>query len=166
MVETHVDRRQSAGFEFMRDVARAEDAGREAHEGVEHDEDDVEIVDLHIGPRRRTLEKDKRKGREKCCEARNAVKARRQPVAGKYGQKCCGADWNQEDSRHRIEGMHAHRRSPRKSSSAETSTESKRSRIRNRKMPMTMKAIRIEKATLISPTSGVPFPPAAASNSP
>ena len=51
VVETQVDRRQPAGFEFVGDVARAEDAGREADEGVEHDEDDVEIVDQHIRPR-------------------------------------------------------------------------------------------------------------------
>jgi hypothetical protein len=34
--------------------------------------------------------------------------------------------------------------------------------MRNRKMPMTMKAIRIENATLISTTSGMPLAPVAA----
>ena len=45
VVETHGYRRQPAGFDFVADVARAEHAGGEADEGVEHDEDDVEIVD-------------------------------------------------------------------------------------------------------------------------
>jgi hypothetical protein len=38
--------------------------------------------------------------------------------------------------------------------------------MRNRKMPITMKAIRIEKATLISTTSGMPLAPVAASTRP
>jgi len=50
-------------------------------------------------------------------------------------------------------GIESHRRSPRKRSRACKSTVSKRSRMRNRKMPMTMKAIRIENATLLSTTS-------------
>ena len=62
VVETQIDRRQPAGFEFMRDVARAEDAGRKAHEGVEHDEDDVQIVDQHIRPRLRTFDHEQREG--------------------------------------------------------------------------------------------------------
>src|SRR5260370_1519385 len=166
VVEAKIYRRQPAGFEFMRDVARAEDAGRETHKGVEHDEDDVQIVNQHIRPRLRTLDHEQRKGREKCRQTRDDVQTRRQPVAGQCGQQRRRADWNQQNSRDGIEGMCAHRRSPRKSSSAETSTESKRSRIRNRKMPMTMKAIRIEKATLISTTSGMPLAPVAASTSP
>jgi hypothetical protein len=39
---------------------------------------------------------------------------------------------------------------------------SKRSRVRNRNIPMTMKAMRTEKATLISTTSGIPLAPVAA----
>jgi hypothetical protein len=50
MVEPQVRRRQPAGFEFMRDVAGAEDAGGESHEGVEHDEHDVQVVDQHVRP--------------------------------------------------------------------------------------------------------------------
>src|ERR1022692_88153 len=42
------------------------------------------------------------------------------------------------------------------------STESKRSRMRNRKIPITISATRIEKATLISTTSGMPLAPVAA----
>src|SRR5262249_17947420 len=56
--------------------------------------------------------------------------------------------------------------SPRKRSMACISTVSKRSRMRNRKMPMTMKAISTEKATLISTTSGMPLAPVAASTRP
>ena len=59
-----------------------------------------------------------------------------------------------------------HGRSPRKRSSACMSTESKRSVIRNRKIPITINAMRIENATLISTTSGMPFAPVAARMSP
>ncbi len=62
VVEPQVDRCQSAGVEFVRDVARAEDAGCETHEGVEHDEDDVHIVDQHIWPWLRTFDHEQRKG--------------------------------------------------------------------------------------------------------
>ena len=50
MVETQVNRRQPLALELMRDVARAEDAGGESDEGIEHDEDDVQIVDQHVRP--------------------------------------------------------------------------------------------------------------------
>ena len=43
---------------------------------------------------------------------------------------------------------------------------SKRSRMRNRKIPITISATRIEKATLISTTSGMPLAPVAARISP
>ena len=165
VVEAQIDRRQPAGVELMRDIARAEDAGGEADEGVEHDEDDVEIVDQHVGPGS-GRDHEQRQRRQECREARHDVQPRRHPVARQHGQQRRRDDRDQQDCRHRIEGRSAHRCSPRKSSSAETSTESKRSRIRNRKMPMTMKAIRIEKATLISTTSGMPLAPVAASTSP
>src|SRR6266436_1820816 len=166
VVETQVDRRQPAGLEFVRDIARAEDAGREANESVEHDEDDVEVVDQHVRARLRPFDHEQRKRGEKRRQARHDVQPCRQPVAGQRGQQRRRPDWNQQDSRNGIEGMRAHRHSPRASSSAETSTESKRSRIRNRKMPMTMNAIRIENATLISTTSGMPLAPVAARISP
>ena len=38
--------------------------------------------------------------------------------------------------------------------------------MRNRKMPITMNAMRMEKAMLISTTSGIPLAPVAASTSP
>ena len=84
VVETQIGRGQPAGLEFVRDVAGAEDAGRETDEGVEHDEDDVEIVDQHVGPGRRPVDHEQRQRREKCREARDDVQARRQPVAGQY----------------------------------------------------------------------------------
>src|SRR5581483_8766945 len=80
-------------------------------------------------------------------------------VAGEEGEQRRRGERNDEDQDFRIE---AHRRSPRKPSSAWTSTVSKRSRMRNRKMPMTMKAMRMAKATLISTTSGMPLAPVAA----
>ena len=50
VVEAQIGRRQPAGLQLVADVAGAEDAGGEADEGVEHDEDDVEIVDEQIAP--------------------------------------------------------------------------------------------------------------------
>ena len=46
------------------------------------------------------------------------------------------------------------------------STVSKRSRMRNRNTPITISATRIENATLISTTSGIPLAPVAARISP
>src|SRR6185437_12749616 len=166
VVETQVNWRQPAGLQLMRDVARAENAGRESDEGVEHDEDDVQVVDQHIGAGLRTVDQEQGERREKCREACGDVQPRRQHVSRQRSEQCRRADRNQQDRRHGIEGGHAHLRSPRKSSSADTSTESKRSRMRNRKIPMTMKAIRIEKATLISTTRGMPLAPVAASTRP
>src|SRR2546423_1925185 len=96
-------------------------------------------------------------------EGRGGVERRRQAVAGEPREQRRRHDRNEE---HRRQHVEAHRCSPRKRSSALISTVSKRSRMRNRKMPMTMKAIRIEKATLISTTSGVPLAPVAASTRP
>ena len=166
VVEPQVDRGQPAGLELVGDIARAEDTGGEADEGVEHDEDDVQVVDQHVGAGRRTVDREERKRREECREACQDIQPCRQPVARQHGQQRRGDDRNHQDGCCGIEVRQVHRRSPRKSSRAETSTESKRSRIRNRKMPITMKAIRIEKATLISTTSGMPLAPVAASTSP
>src|SRR5207245_1684386 len=85
-----------------------------------------------------------------------------QPVTRQKGQQGRGHGWDEEDQADSVEAQGGHSRSPRKSWSAWRSTVSKRSRMRNRKMPMTMKAIRIEKATLISTTSGMPLAPVAA----
>src|SRR4051794_7666245 len=166
MIEAQVNRRQPLAVELMRDIARAEDAGGEADEGIEHDEDDVQIVDQHVGAGGRTLDHEQRECRQERRQAGDDVQPCRQPVAGQSGQQRRRADRDQQDGGNGIEEGQGHRRSPRKSSSAETSTESKRSRIRNRKMPMTMNAIRIENATLISTTSGMPLAPVAASTSP
>ena len=54
VVEAQVGRRQAADLDFMGNVAGAECAGREADEGVEHDEDDVEIVDVQEQARLRS----------------------------------------------------------------------------------------------------------------
>ncbi len=115
VVETQVDRRQPAGVEFVRDVARAEDAGRESetHEGIEHDEDDVQIVDQHVRHRLRTFDHEQRKRRKKCRQAGDDVQTRRQSVARQYGQQRGRSDWNQQNSRYCIEGSRAHSRSPR-----------------------------------------------------
>src|SRR4029077_13178754 len=94
---------------------------------------------------------------------RRDVEPRRRPITRQYGQQRGGEGGNQEHAGQRIE---RHRRSPRKRSSASRSTVSKRSRMRNRKIPITMKAMRTEKATLISTTSGMPLAPVAASTRP
>ena len=113
VVETQVDRRQTAAIQFVRDVARAEDAGCEAYEGVENDEDDIQIVDQHIRSGRRAFDHEQRESGKKCRQAGDDVQTRRQPVARQYGQQRCRADWNQQDGRHGIDRRHAHRCSPR-----------------------------------------------------
>ena len=113
VVETQVDRGQPPGVEFMRDVARAEDAGREPHEGIEHDEHNIEVVDQHVRRGLRTFDHEQREGRKECRETGGDVQPRRLPVARQDGQQRGRADRNQQDSHHRVEGRYGHRRSPR-----------------------------------------------------
>src|SRR5215475_4687575 len=162
VVESHIDRRQPADLDLVVDIARAEHAGGEAHEGGEHDEDLVEVVQQQIGTGFRGHNKQRQR-RDEGCERRENVEPRCQTIAGKYRQHEGRNGRNQQDASQRV--AH-HRRSPRNRSSSCKSTLSKRSRIRNRKMPITMKAISTEKATLISTTSGMPLAPVAASTRP
>ena len=60
VVEAQVYRGQPAGFEFMRDVAGAEDAGGEAHECVEYDKDDIQVVDQNVRAGLRTFDDEQR----------------------------------------------------------------------------------------------------------
>src|SRR3984957_14753867 len=166
VVEAQIAGSEPADLQLMRDIARAEDASGEADKGVERDEDDVEVVDKEIGARRGMRGEEKRRGEEQCQPGGDDIKARRETVPRQDRKDCRRA---QRDEQHRIdepESRGDHRRSPRNWSSACRSTVSKRSRIRKRKMPMTMKAMRMEKATLISTTSGMPRAPVAASTRP
>src|SRR6185437_4792333 len=164
VIETQIGRCQTPCFQLVADIACAEHACREADEGVEHDEDDVEIVDEEICVDRWMRDEERERG-QKRQQARQHVEPRREPVTGKDAEQggCCGRD--RQNQGHAVE-YPAHRRSPRKRSSARTSTVSKRSRMRNRNIPITMKAIRTEKATLISTTSGIPLAPVAARTRP
>src|SRR6185437_5245567 len=166
MVEAQVSGRQPACLELVRDVTRAEDAGGEADESVEGDEHHVEIVDDQVIARRIVRAEQQRQCGDEAQKCRHNVDARGKPIARQDGEHGRRAKRYQQHRGYRIEMPAAHCRSPRNGSSACTSTVSKRWRIRNRKMPMTMKAIRIEKATLISTTSGIPLAPVAASTNP
>src|SRR5262249_19226927 len=150
--------------ELMADIAGAEYAGGEADERGEHDEDVVEVIHQQIRGRPRAAEEQRDRG-EEGQERCDHIERRRQAVSRQHHQQRCRQRGNREDGGERFEQT-CHPRSPRKRSSACKSTVSKRSRMRNRKMPITMKAIRIEKATLISTTSGMPLAPVAASTSP
>src|SRR4029079_167342 len=156
---------QPSGLELMADIARAEHAGGEGDEGGERDEYDVEIIDEQVVSRVWPLGEEQRQRCEKGREAREHVDPRGCAIAGKSREQCCGSERDDENGDLGIE-CQSHRRSPRKRSSAWTSTVSKRSRMRNRKMPITMKAMRMEKAMLISTTSGIPLAPVAARTSP
>src|SRR5580700_10131430 len=162
MIEAHEARRELAVLELVTDVACAEYAGGKSDERREHDKGAVEVVDKEIGSGLRPRDEQRYRRREG-GECRQNVEARRDPVSRQQRQQRCREHRGQQYGGKRIEH---HRRSPRKRSSACKSTVSKRSRIRNRKMPMTMKAIRIEKATLISTTSGMPLAPVAARTRP
>src|SRR5215467_12928655 len=162
MIESHKDWSQPADLDLMVDIARAEYAGGESHEGGEHDKDLVEIVHQQIETAFRRHNKQRQR-RDEGCERCKNIEPRRQPIARKCRQHEGRNGRNQQDAGERIDH---HRRSPRNRSSSCKSTLSKRSRIRNRKMPMTMKAISTEKATEISTTSGMPLAPVAANTRP
>src|SRR5206468_5263480 len=89
-----------------------------------------------------------------------------EPVAGEQRQQDGGDGRDRQDEVDGVEPGMGHFCSSRNRSMAPTSTVSNRSRILNRKTPMTMKAISTEKATLISTTSGMPLAPVAASTRP
>src|SRR5204863_8858286 len=111
------------------------------------------------------LGEEQRQRCEKRRKAREHVEPRGCAIAGKSREQCCSSERDDENGDLGIE-CQSHRRSPRKRSSAWTSTVSKRSRMRNRKIPITMNAIRIENAIEISTTSGMPLAPVAASTKP
>src|SRR5262249_42188486 len=143
----------------------AESARCEGDEGGEHDQHDVEIIDKQEGTGRRPFEEHGHSGQQRSKRDQH-IEARAQPIAGQQRQYHGAGRGDHQERAQRIEcsiehGL-AHRRSPRKASSAPTSTESKRSRMRNRNTPMTMNATSTEKATLISTTSGMPLAPVAA----
>src|SRR5260370_28430034 len=166
MVGGEIIRRQPADLQLMGDVGGAERAGREAAEGIEDDEEDVEIVDQQIRSGLRSREEKEREGRSERQEGRQDIEPRAEPIEGQQRQQRGCRHGDQQDGAQRVVGERAHSWSPRKRSSAWTSMVSKRSRMRNRKMPITMNAMRIEKATLISTTSGMPLAPVAASTRP
>src|SRR5437016_7810234 len=164
MVEAQESRREPADLELVADIAGAEHAGRETDERGQHNEHVIEIVHQQIGSWLRTAEEQGDRS-EEGQESRNHIERRRQPVARqRYEQRRrqCGNYENGGDGFERCR----HPRSPRNRSSACKSTVSKRSRMRNRKIPITMNAMRMEKAMLISTTSGMPLAPVAASTSP
>ena len=97
MIETQVRRRQPPRIEFMRDIARAEYAGGEPDEGIEDDEDNVEIVDEQIGSRRRPLEDEERQRRRQGRQCRGDVEAGRSPVVGEHGEQARRNQRNEED---------------------------------------------------------------------
>src|SRR5262249_15400182 len=149
--------RDATDLDLVRDVGRAEDRGGEADEGGEHDEEDVEVVDDQELAAPPSGEQQRHPGREG-ERAGDHVDDGAQPIVGDERQHRTG---DRRDQQQHLEGVgieRAHvgsRRSPRKLSSALTSTVSKRSRMRKTNTPNTMKAIRIENATENSNTSGM-----------
>ncbi len=164
MVEAQEPRREPADVELMADIARAKYAGGEADERGQHDEHVVEVVHQEIWGRLGTAEEQRDRG-EEGQESRNDIERCRQPISRQRHEQRRRQRGNCENGGDRFKRSR-HPRSPRKRSSACKSTVSKRSRMRNRKMPITMKAMRIEKAMLISTTSGMPLAPVAASTRP
>src|SRR6185437_12165273 len=162
MIEAHEARRQTANLDLVADIARAEHGGGEADQRGQRDEDLVEVVYQKILSGARLDEKHRHCGSERQKSGYD-IDAGRHAIAG---ERCEQRRRRGRDQQHAGERIEGHCRSPRKRSSARTSTVSKRSRMRNRKMPMTMKAISTEKATLISTTSGMPLAPVAASTRP
>src|SRR5215813_1268048 len=148
----------------MGQICRAEYAGGESYESGQSDQKYIEVVDDDeiaawvLGKKQRTRGA-KRQGTGK------DVQRSAEPIAGdqrKDRDRHCRDD---EGCLHRL-NHGASLRSPRNRSSALTSTVSKRSRMRNTKMPNTINAIKMEKATDISTTSGMPLAPVAANTRP
>src|SRR5271165_6107077 len=156
--------RQPTGLDLVGDIGGAEHARCEADESVEHDEDDVEVVDENIGARRRR-EREQRGGGEESREGRGDIERGGKPVGRQSGEQRRGRQRQGEHDDRRIQRLH-YRRSPWKRSSACASTVSNRSLMRKRKTPITTSATRTEKATEISTTSGIPFAAVAARMSP
>ncbi len=113
VVEAQVDWRQPPAVELMGDIARAEDGGGEADEGIEHDEDDVEVVDQHIGSRLRAIDDEQRQRGEERRKARHHVQPRGEAVARQRGQQRRRADRYQQHRGDGIVGRDVHRCSPR-----------------------------------------------------
>src|SRR5579883_1956683 len=155
-----------ANLQFMSDIACAEYASGKANERVQHDKDDVQIIDEDERSRRWLVDEQRQCGEQRQESSRH-VETGREAIARQDREKGGSQHRYHEQEGDAVEGEGCHpchppNRSPRSLSRASRSTVSKRSRMRNRKMPITMKAMRTEKATLISTTSGMPLAPAAA----
>src|SRR5208283_1051508 len=166
MVESQMRRRKPSSLQFVGDVARAEHAGGEADKGIQNDEDDVQVVDQNVRASR-GFPNEQRQSGEKREESRSDVQASRQAIPRQNRQHGGSHHRNDQQESNAADGDGVHHCpprywSPRSRSRASRSTVSNRSRIRNRKIPITIKAIRTEKATLISTTSGMPLAPVAA----
>src|SRR5690606_12571425 len=160
MVEAQVGRGHAADLQLVADIAGREEGRRETDQGVQNDKDNVQVVDAEKISGRGPVEHQKRGRGDEGQERGGDVDPRTRPVAWQQCQQCRPASRQDQNGR---EGVRAgHRRSPLNSSSDSRSTESNRSRMRNRKTPMSIIAISTENATLISTTSGMPCAPAAA----
>ena len=121
VVEAQIARREPADLQLVADVGRAEDGRREADEGREHDEDDIEIVDEEIAAGQRPMHQQ-RERRDQGRQRDEEIQARGQPVPGQQRQQrrpqLPGSSIRR--AAHRVAGrrQRVHRRSPRKTSSA------------------------------------------------
>jgi|GEM_PF-4338372 len=104
VVEAEVRRCQPADLQFMGNVAGAEHAGCEADEGVEDNEDDVEVIDQEILPGLRSRRDEERKGRKKGEQARDHVEPGGEAIAGQNREHYGRHDRNDEDRAFCVEG--------------------------------------------------------------
>src|ERR1700722_14332380 len=164
VIEAQERRRDAADLDLVRDIGGAEDRGGEADEIGQHDEEDVEVVDDDELAAHARAEQQGNAGRQG-ERAGDHVEHGAEPIVAHEGEHHHG---DRGHPQQHLDGQShdCSLRSPRKLSSALTSTVSKRSRMRKTKTPNTMKAIRIEKATENSTTSGMPLAPVAASTRP
>ena len=96
VVESQVARGEAAGFQFVADIAGAERAGGEADEGVEQDEDDVQVVDQQVLAGRRAVEQQA-DGEQEGRQAGEHVEQRGDPVGRDQRQERCGGQRDQQD---------------------------------------------------------------------
>jgi hypothetical protein len=81
VIEAQMRGRQPSGLDLVRDIGRAENARGEADEGIEHDEDDVEVIDENVSARLRRSGEQRDRGQEG-DQGRPDIERGGEPVGG------------------------------------------------------------------------------------
>ena len=102
VIKAHERRRQAPDLELMADIARAENAGREADEGGQHDEGGVEIVDQQIEAGFRPAEEQRQRAEQR-QPGRCDIDPRRDAIAREHCEQRGGNGRNHQHAGERID---------------------------------------------------------------